>query len=480
MIATSTMFSPKPLTEDHLPASPDGNIADIHVAAFQSGIDGLLTAARSSQPTGVLPAMKSVVEAITAIGEDVKTFEAKPNLDVDASKLESLKHESTTRLSQLMQAARNHAMSSGLSPISLLDGAAGHLSANVVEIIKLLKIRRSIKLGRSRSSMSIKDMVSRDVRDIGNGSSSAQSQAQPNLSQLNTQQQSGSGRRDVQQANGNWDREYGPSPVEQRGPTELLRDDKERQRASPVPVPMHPGMNRVASSASVNAPNGRTAPSPAPSFNAPHSAPTANGSNPTPLSASSLRQVPGASLQEPPQPIRVNSYQSAASSHSQARSDSFDLDRKASVVSSAAGQGYGRMVESSQGWSNANAPSGGNGRQTPQYPNQPPRQQNDYQQHPQPRDSPQPQAPIQQQRSEYAQQPQAIRRGRVSDESSNSSMVGPITARSPSGPKVEPKVQQADEDDGHGYADNVGTEEEWEELKVSDARPASLGLPSPG
>lgn len=36
----------KPMTDDHLPASPDGNIMDVNVSAFQSSIDGLLSAAR--------------------------------------------------------------------------------------------------------------------------------------------------------------------------------------------------------------------------------------------------------------------------------------------------------------------------------------------------------------------------------------------------------------------------------------------------
>lgn len=160
--ATSTLFVAKPLTDDHLPASADGNIADTNVTAFQTAIDTLLMAARSSHPSGVLPAMKAIVEAVTNIGEDVKQFEEDPNLDVDPSRLESLKHESTTCLSGLMNAARNHAMASGLSPVSLIDAAAGHLSVNVVELIKLLKIRRS---GKTReilnSRMSIGDMVRR-------------------------------------------------------------------------------------------------------------------------------------------------------------------------------------------------------------------------------------------------------------------------------------------------------------------------------
>ena len=166
--ATSTLFVSQPLSNDHLPASPDGNIADTHVSAFQQAIDGLLQAARSSHPSGVLPAMKAIVEAVTSIGEDVKAFEESPNLDVDASRLESLKHESTTCLSGLMNAARNHAMASGLSPVSLIDAAAGHLSLNVVELIKLLKIRRS---GKTReilnTRMSISDMVRRGYNENG-------------------------------------------------------------------------------------------------------------------------------------------------------------------------------------------------------------------------------------------------------------------------------------------------------------------------
>lgn len=40
------MFVSRPATQDHMPASPNGNIADIHVTEFQSAIDSLLQAAR--------------------------------------------------------------------------------------------------------------------------------------------------------------------------------------------------------------------------------------------------------------------------------------------------------------------------------------------------------------------------------------------------------------------------------------------------
>jgi len=243
---------------------------------------------RSSAPSGVLPAMKAVVEAVTEVGEDVKAFESNPNIDVDVSRLESLKHESTTRLNTLMQAARNHAMASGLSPVSLLDAAAGHLTSNVIEIIKLLKIKRSDKnreLRRSRSSLSIKDMVNR---------SNSYSAAPPP--------------RDVSKANGDWDREYGMSNGSAQG--------EERLRESPIVV--H------------RATDERPTPAPINTQSYPISTPTEL----TPASASGYmaRSASQSTDNSRQQPLRINSYQSASSQ----KSDSFDLERKASVSSNVA------------------------------------------------------------------------------------------------------------------------------------------------
>ncbi|KAK8845496.1 hypothetical protein IAR55_006209 [Kwoniella newhampshirensis] len=294
--ATSTMFVSKPVTDDHLPASADGNIADVNVSAFQSAIDGLLAAARSSAPSGVLPAMKAIVEAITEIGEDVKTFEARPNIDVDVSRLESLKHESTTRLNNLMQAARNHAMASGLSPVSLLDAAAGHLSSNVVEIIKLLKIRRSAKTsgpgqdllgGRRRSSLSIKEMVNREKER----------------------------KEEVRSANGTWDREYG-NGIEERlkesqssnGPPVMIRRPSDDQPSLP---------SRTSTSTPIESVR----------LNGSSSANTTMTSQP--MSAqNSMNSIGGGSSGRPN--LRINSFQSTSS---MGRSDSFDLERKSSMMS---------------------------------------------------------------------------------------------------------------------------------------------------
>ncbi|GMK58532.1 hypothetical protein CspeluHIS016_0505640 [Cutaneotrichosporon spelunceum] len=264
--ATSTMFVPQPMSDDHLPASADGNIADAHVSLFQAAIDGLLSAARSSTPSGVLPSMKAVVEAVTSIGDDVKAFEEQPNFDVDPSRLELLKYESTNRLLALMSAARNHAMASGLSPVSLIDAAAGHLSTNVVDIIKLLKIRRtgSTREILGKQGMSIGDMVRRK-------------------SGLYVS-------------------------IDER------EEDAAIARGSVSPPTRHGATAETRSS------------DPGPNM----SPPRPHGLSPIPGSPSSrLGNAPPSAYEAPE--LRVNSFQSASSAGK--HSESFDLERKASVAS---------------------------------------------------------------------------------------------------------------------------------------------------
>ena len=126
LLATSQLFLPPKFdkTEDQLPISPDGGVLDIHITAFQSAIDDLLTAGRSNAPTRVLTPMKSVVNAVTNIIEDVKIFERRPQRDrsdVDADTLRSLQDRAGATLSNLVAATKTHATSSGMSPVSLLD-----------------------------------------------------------------------------------------------------------------------------------------------------------------------------------------------------------------------------------------------------------------------------------------------------------------------------------------------------------------------
>lgn len=149
--ATSQIFLPTPKFEksdDLLPMSPDGGILDVHITAFLSAIDSLLTAGRSNAPTRVLTPMKTVVNAVTNIVDDVRAFERRPprnQNDVDLENLRALRDRAEVTLSNLVAATRTHATSSGLSPVSLLDAAASHVSASITELGKLVCLRKATK-----------------------------------------------------------------------------------------------------------------------------------------------------------------------------------------------------------------------------------------------------------------------------------------------------------------------------------------------
>jgi hypothetical protein len=143
------------LTEDQLPVTTEGAILDIHVTAFLSAIDSLLTAGRSSAPTRVLTPMKSVVNAVTNILDDVKVFEKRPphsQGDVDIDALSSLRDRAEATLSNLVAASKTHASSAGMSPVSLLDAAASHVSATITELGRMIFIRKATKVEQEQAS----------------------------------------------------------------------------------------------------------------------------------------------------------------------------------------------------------------------------------------------------------------------------------------------------------------------------------------
>ena len=147
-LATSQLFLQPPKVDDQLPVSREGGLVDIHVTAFVSSVDSLLTAGRSNAPTRVLQPMKGVVNAVTAISDDVRAFERRPQrerAEVDVEALQSLRERLDATLSNLVQAAKTHATSAGMAPVSLLDAAASHVSATVTDIGKTVHIRKATK-----------------------------------------------------------------------------------------------------------------------------------------------------------------------------------------------------------------------------------------------------------------------------------------------------------------------------------------------
>ena len=121
--------------------APDGLIKDIHVTKFQVAIDELLQSARGSELDAVLGRVKSVIIAVRNITLDVG--------DTQSGKDEATqqRHKQKAKLSatsnNLITAARNYTMAKGLSPVSLLDAAASHVAAAVIELVHLIKIRQT-------------------------------------------------------------------------------------------------------------------------------------------------------------------------------------------------------------------------------------------------------------------------------------------------------------------------------------------------
>lgn len=122
---------------------PNGIIKDVHVTKFQIAIDDMLRTARGADPAAVLDHMKTVVMAARAITECVdQATTAAPGLE-DADLVARLKSRVSATANNLITAAKNHATANGLSPMSLLDAAASHLTASVVELVKKVKIKPS-------------------------------------------------------------------------------------------------------------------------------------------------------------------------------------------------------------------------------------------------------------------------------------------------------------------------------------------------
>jgi hypothetical protein len=144
--ATSQLFVQAPKADDFMPASDEGIIADVSLTAFQSSIDQLVAAARSKAPSNVLLAMKTVVLATTLITDDVSKYELRDGATGEVrEQVVVIKGRIANTLNNLMTACRNHASSYGMSPVSLLDAAASHVSTSIVDMVKLLKVRKATK-----------------------------------------------------------------------------------------------------------------------------------------------------------------------------------------------------------------------------------------------------------------------------------------------------------------------------------------------
>ncbi|RAL68005.1 hypothetical protein DID88_008729 [Monilinia fructigena] len=117
----------------------NGLVKDFHVTKFQLSIDELLQTARSSDPERVIEFMKNVVMDVRQISQDIDG--APQGNEESAQKHAKLKSRLSATANNLITASRNFAGAKGLSPVSLLDAAASHLTTAVVELVRTVKIK---------------------------------------------------------------------------------------------------------------------------------------------------------------------------------------------------------------------------------------------------------------------------------------------------------------------------------------------------
>ncbi|KAI6366710.1 hypothetical protein MCOR25_005077 [Pyricularia grisea] len=113
----------------------NGLVKDFHVTKFQLAVDDLLQRARSDQPDKIMETMKTVVVSVRRI---IKDMDEAGNGSEEQRKL---KGRIASTANNLITAAKNFAASAGISPVSLIDAAASHLVAAIVELLKTVKIR---------------------------------------------------------------------------------------------------------------------------------------------------------------------------------------------------------------------------------------------------------------------------------------------------------------------------------------------------
>ncbi|CZS98948.1 related to GRIP1 associated protein 1 [Rhynchosporium agropyri] len=117
----------------------NGLVKDVHVTKYQISIDELLQTARVDDPSRVIDFMKSVVVNVRRITQDID--DAPKSSEELVREQTKLKSRVSATANNLITASKNFASAKGLSPVSLLDAAASHLTSAVVELVRTVKIR---------------------------------------------------------------------------------------------------------------------------------------------------------------------------------------------------------------------------------------------------------------------------------------------------------------------------------------------------
>lgn len=86
--------------------------------------------------------MRTIVMACKSITTEVEEFEVKVGLSsANQASLYEIKKRFSTELSNLLASAKVYSGGMGISPVSLVDAAAGNLTVTIVDLVKLLGMR---------------------------------------------------------------------------------------------------------------------------------------------------------------------------------------------------------------------------------------------------------------------------------------------------------------------------------------------------
>jgi hypothetical protein len=119
-----------------------GIVRDVNVTKFQVAVEELLHTSRA-EPSKVLDSTKSLVLAVRSITTDVDRAPQLNKEDPEFKRRTKLKSRVLTTANNVITASRNYAAAGGVSPVSLVDAAASHLSVAIVELVRTTKIRPS-------------------------------------------------------------------------------------------------------------------------------------------------------------------------------------------------------------------------------------------------------------------------------------------------------------------------------------------------
>ncbi|KAF3063405.1 hypothetical protein CFAM422_009955 [Trichoderma lentiforme] len=128
------------LPSDNTLLDENGRVRDVHVTKYQMAIDELLQKVRDDHPENVIDAMKGVVVSVRRITRDLDESAPRGN-EAAQHQQGKLRARISATANHLITVSKSFAASSGITPISLVDAAASHLTVAIVEILRAAKIR---------------------------------------------------------------------------------------------------------------------------------------------------------------------------------------------------------------------------------------------------------------------------------------------------------------------------------------------------